>query len=200
MKRSGIKIRLHPENPLDIPESNPFQYDTLGFRGSVERLSNLIPDIETPFTLGIYGSWGTGKTSFMKMLRVFLEKDKQFSTFWFDAWQYENEKSLLIPFISKLSKQVQPYRHKKLTNSLKKIVTSVVLAGSDTLLDAVTLGRKDLKKITDTLELYENNFVSLYDKWVDDIDKFKSEFKKLTNILRKNNKSIVIFIDDLAGC
>lgn len=51
------------------------------------------------------------------MLRAVLDKDNEFKTFWFDAWQYENEKSLLIPLIAKLSKEVEPGRHRELVAS-----------------------------------------------------------------------------------
>ncbi len=51
----------------------------------------------TPMTVGIYGGWGTGKTSMMKMLRHELAPDpaKGPITLWFDAWKYaRSEESL----------------------------------------------------------------------------------------------------------
>ena len=52
------------------------------------------------FTIGIFGEWGTGKTSLMNSIRQELGKDENnIKTIWFDAWKYENEKEFaLIPF------------------------------------------------------------------------------------------------------
>lgn len=47
--------------------------DCLGFSSYVESLADvcLEPEI-APLTVGVFGSWGSGKTSLMQMLRVHL--------------------------------------------------------------------------------------------------------------------------------
>jgi predicted KAP-like P-loop ATPase len=42
--------------------------DDLGYEKFVENIKNVIDKAKPPFTLGIYGGWGTGKTSIMKQL------------------------------------------------------------------------------------------------------------------------------------
>lgn len=69
------KIRLHPELPITVNEHDIFQNDTLGFKEGVENLATLIGNVVPPFTIGIYGEWGSGKTSFMLLLQNQLKKE-----------------------------------------------------------------------------------------------------------------------------
>lgn len=50
--------------------------------------------LDTPLVVGVYGGWGTGKTSVMKTLRDALEKDGRL-TLWFDAWVYARQEQVL---------------------------------------------------------------------------------------------------------
>ena len=45
--------------------------DKLGFKDYIDGIINIIVNIskeDTPFTIGIFGSWGSGKTSFMQIM------------------------------------------------------------------------------------------------------------------------------------
>ena len=67
-----------------------------------ERLSQIIIKSIPQFTVGIFGGWGTGKTTMMQMIKD--EIDTNYSdvatTIWFDSWRYEREEySLMIPLL-----------------------------------------------------------------------------------------------------
>ena len=51
------------------------------------KLAKIIRDSFPRFTVGIYGGWGTGKTTLMQHLRSQLEKNDKIVTVWFDAWR-----------------------------------------------------------------------------------------------------------------
>ncbi len=42
--------------------------DTLGYEPFIQQLLRLIEKAQPPFSIGIYGGWGTGKTSIMRQL------------------------------------------------------------------------------------------------------------------------------------
>jgi hypothetical protein len=72
--------------------------DQLGFKDYRNTLVKVILEADTPITVGIFGSWGSGKTSLMKMLShdVEMSKDGAFrpQTVWFDAWKYDKQETL----------------------------------------------------------------------------------------------------------
>ena len=50
------------------------------------------PSTRTPLTIGVFGTWGSGKTSLMRMVKQKLPAD--FRVAWFDAWKYEKEETV----------------------------------------------------------------------------------------------------------
>ena len=48
----------------------PSKHDLLGYKPYAEVMAEMLQDetLETPYTIGIYGPWGTGKSTFMHLL------------------------------------------------------------------------------------------------------------------------------------
>ncbi|MDP2151621.1 MAG: P-loop NTPase fold protein [Parvibaculum sp.] len=197
MKQHG-HIRLHPEQPIVIPDAGDiFGKDLLGFKDSVIRLSELINNIQTPFTLGIFGTWGSGKTSFMKLLQAYTERELRFRTFWFEAWQYENEASLLMPLLSKMSKELKAKKIVK--NKVLKSAAVVTMTGFGAILNLITNNAIPIGDVEKNFERYEKFMGKRYESWVGEIDELKVEFKALVADVSPY-KPLIIFIDDLDRC
>lgn len=83
--------------------------DLLGFDNYIEVLESIIRDkqTETPLIIGIHGSWGSGKTSLMKMLADKLESDH--ICIWFNPWKYEKSevlwRALLLAILAKMEEK-----------------------------------------------------------------------------------------------
>jgi hypothetical protein len=73
------------------------EIDALDFMPYVETLADIIQTGNTPLTIGVFGTWGSGKTSLMRMVKKNLPDD--FTTSWFDAWKYDKEESLWRAFL-----------------------------------------------------------------------------------------------------
>lgn len=195
--RTEPKIRFIADKPIEAPNEHPFAYDCLGFKSSVIGLSEIVQNLETPFTIGVYGRWGSGKTSFMRLLEAQL-RIGGFKTFWFDAWKYENETSLLIPLLSKLCSELGPTE--KIVREIKKLSVAVVSTGAtavaDIFLKTMTLDTVKRSDIEKQLEAAEKRYTS----WVSEVDKLGEDFKELVFKIKDGSPSLVIFIDDLDRC
>ncbi len=72
----------------------------LDFNNYSHNLANIITNSTPRFAIGIFGGWGTGKTSLMLMTKKILDPIPEIVTVWFDAWRYEREQNLaVIPFL-----------------------------------------------------------------------------------------------------
>lgn len=74
--------------------------DRLNFADYADILADLILTAETPLTLGIFGPWGCGKTSLMRLIAERLvgqrtPMHRRARTIWFNAWQYERDETAL---------------------------------------------------------------------------------------------------------
>ena len=90
----------------------PTTEDELGFTPSAVALGALVQGTalaDTPLTVGVYGPWGSGKTSLMRMIQGQLDVDRCI-TVWFDAWRYAQQealwRALLLSVVESLRAQV----------------------------------------------------------------------------------------------
>jgi formylglycine-generating enzyme required for sulfatase activity len=86
---------------FSILDDQPTEHDALDFKPYRDTLVGIVrdPNTQTPLVMAVYGTWGSGKTSLMKMVRAELEKaapegERSIHTMWFDAWKYHREEVL----------------------------------------------------------------------------------------------------------
>jgi hypothetical protein len=203
---------------LDAIEDDVF--DKLGFKIGAQRLANTLNEIETPNCLGIYGVWGSGKTSLMKLTKKYIASTEAYkndiATVWFDPWKYELEKN--VPVVYPLLRQIQKeFRDNKFSkNNFKKKIKlgafiTFSLYGSFAGILKNIFGWKSgiddlqfptVKTITEEVNASQNLLYSEYEKWIDNVDDFKEEFRiKLRQSLQNSGKKkLYIFIDDMDRC
>jgi len=93
----------------------PTSLDSLGFKPYVEAIAEFLTNENTkpPLTLSIEGDWGSGKSSFMKQLKVELKGRSGAPTVEFNAWRHDKEEALwaafALEFSRRLSKQLKPW-------------------------------------------------------------------------------------------
>lgn len=66
------------------------EVDLLGFTHLVEAIEHLVrSDGLLPATIGVFGDWGSGKSSVLKMASKRLEEDEDTLSLWFNGWLFE---------------------------------------------------------------------------------------------------------------
>jgi Cdc6-like AAA superfamily ATPase len=87
--------------------------DTIGFGPYVTALSRVLshPQTMTPLTVGIYGPWGSGKTSFMKQVKLQVDEredtTREIKQVWFNAWKYDLQTKLWAAFLQAIFIQLE---------------------------------------------------------------------------------------------
>jgi len=93
-----------------LVDDQPADKDLLNYEDYAMALAKMImhPATKTPLTLGIYGSWGIGKTTLMKLVEKNIKsEDEGILTIWFNAWQYSQEDELWAAFLQSLLNQIK---------------------------------------------------------------------------------------------
>src|SRR5437773_870127 len=83
---------------LDDPASQPAG----GFNAYARALADIVVHSPPRFAIGIFGSWGSGKTTLMKAIGHALDDTPQVVQVEFNAWRYEREEHLIVPMLDTL--------------------------------------------------------------------------------------------------
>jgi predicted KAP-like P-loop ATPase len=140
--------------------------DFLGFDVHAELIKELIKDEKMlPLTIGLFGDWGSGKSSILEVIKKEIEKEPKTACLYFNGWVfegYDDAKAALLEAILKEFKNEKKFGAeikddiKKLFNSvnwmrvvgfgLKNIalpVTAAYMTGGLSLIPQLVIGLKD---------------------------------------------------------
>ncbi len=82
-----------------------FRVDELGLLPLAKVIAGTACGTKGPFTIGVYGDWGHGKTSLLRQAKTLVEEVRpDLVTVWFNAWQYEGEEHPLVPLAATIIK------------------------------------------------------------------------------------------------
>lgn len=93
-----------PRRPLSIIADVPTPQPGLGFAEYAAALADAIRGGEPPqFTIGLYGAWGSGKSSLLKAIDAALSRpESDVMPVFFDAWRYERADHIVIPLLHRI--------------------------------------------------------------------------------------------------
>lgn len=150
--------------------------DILGRASKAKRIFHEIQDLESEqsIAIGIVGEWGSGKTSFLYMIKEAFQNEDNGSTIVvdFNPWLNINLDSIIQDYFNTLENELKDYSI-DVSKNIKKYANSVLNINKNSLTESILKG---------TNLVFE---ASLTD-----------EFKNLNQLLKKLNKRVIVFIDD----
>ncbi len=206
-----------PEYPIiDIPIDKPFNNDKLNREVIANRLTTLISSIKHPFVFAIDSPWGSGKTTFIKMWKQYLE-NQTFPTVYYNAWENDFSEDAFLSIFAELESGLKEVKNKfelkdEITESFekaKKISFKLAKNILPAVIKTATQGLIDIKNINEEAisEAFENITKQLFEKYgasKNNRNKFRellSDFiAKLSDTEKLKDKPLVIFIDELDRC
>jgi len=78
---------------IEDREVNLEKDDLLGTQAYANTLSQIIKEAQPPFTIGLFGGWGSGKSSIIKTIEEDFNTDKKskIEVFVYDSWKYSKD-------------------------------------------------------------------------------------------------------------
>lgn len=201
--------------------------DYLNFDYLIDAVKGIAMDSKlTPSTIGVYGDWGSGKSSLMQMVEEKIKSEyNDTCCIRFNGWLFEGYEDAKTAFCGTIldtlraNESIPSKAKTRITNLLKKVDgKKILMKGGSLALDILLSGgvgpiaTLTVETITNALKDKISNATSddvkevlkgvLADKKIssnrNDIKKFQSEFKKILD--ESKIKHLVIFVDELDRC
>ncbi|MBU7029400.1 MAG: tetratricopeptide repeat protein [Theionarchaea archaeon] len=178
--------------------------DALQFEALAQTLEEIICTSKTPITIGIYGEWGSGKTSLMRITEDLLENVGVAKTVWFDAWKFDKTYDLRVALIDRILRKIQKDGNDdtaligKVEGLLRKV--NWLGLGKITLSHLLPLSSLTSQIMDSLMDSFLRNPEDIPGKILELIGEFEDEFEDITIKYVGENGKLVIFIDDLDRC
>ncbi|GEM_PF-747454 len=196
-------------NAMEINENSIFKNDALSREDSIKDLSQIIIANNEPLVFSINASWGSGKTTFVKMWQAYLKKECAVNSLYFSAWEDDFSKEPLISILGELNTYISenfpansPQRSgfKKVINISGKVLKIALPAA----MKGATAGLLDFDAGFEgaASSIAENSTKVLIENYSVDKNILKEFKKSIENVLTEidKNKPFIIFIDELDRC
>lgn len=187
---------------IDISDNDPFANDKLDRTPCANTFLALIKMYaSTGCVVALNGEWGTGKTTFVKML-IQRMKNEGAHPLYFNAWENDYVSDPLIALLAEL-KDVSPQSSKwnKVIASGVKILTSIATSA------VKSLAKNKLGLDPETFSAGADEVEKILKANIDEFAKQKTSFAEFRKTIQEyitdnttDNTPVVFFIDELDRC
>lgn len=181
------------------------ELDVLNRKEQIKDIKNIISNYtadKKSLTLAINGSWGCGKTFFLKELMEECEKDT--FVFYYDAWSNNYYEEPLIGLLDVIRKQLNEInKNSNMISTVVLEVLNIITNFFDTMLE-LQIGFKPIKKISDVKKYInkkkkESLMSDEFNPYVL-IDNAKATIVNALSKLEEKGNKVLILIDELDRC
>lgn len=184
----------YSDKPIDLEQN-----DRLGRNSFAKLLAKSILNLnnQDTFSVGLFGKWGSGKTSIVNMMLHEIELNQQtlpenekFIVIRFEPWNFSNTNQLLTQFFIRLSNEFRSIQDENLTKigeALEKYADAFELLNSIPYIGNILsfLGKKGAEEVGSKLK-----------NSIEEQDILKQK-EFVINLLEKQSNKILVIIDDI---
>jgi uncharacterized protein YjbI with pentapeptide repeats len=143
-----------------------------------DAIVSIVKNSYPKFTMGIFGDWGTGKTTLINSIDKALQTEKDLIIVRLEAWRYKQEQFALVSMLKTIAYALPA--EKRFEDLKQKLETSAI---------------SFLKKTSDILTSIITKYVSEEDEISQEMfDSFKKEFNSKIQLIAELDRDTVYFI------
>ncbi|MFC4530279.1 KAP family P-loop NTPase fold protein [Sphaerisporangium dianthi] len=200
---------IEPPAPSSLPApSSPVlsdspvggSLDRLEFDRYVDPLVEVLTNdaTETPFTIGVFGAWGSGKSSLIKMIdqRLAADHGEAFVRVHFNPWIHRKEPTMLLPLLHTVQDTLAEDGRGRFAAAVKRIGSLITTLSMDVLLRKATEGAVTIDRVEQLSERYAERRGQVESE----IRKLRSTLQRQADAIAAKGARLVIFVDDLDRC
>jgi hypothetical protein len=174
--------------------------DLLEFSRYVEPLTEVIMNdaTQTPFTVGVFGGWGSGKSSLLEMIDQKLagDHDQEVVRVRFNPWIYRRESNILIPLLYTLQDTLAEDGRSRFTESARTIGAVAAKLSAGVLLGRLSGGAVSLADLNALIAQYAEQ----RHETASEMSKLRETLQQQADSIHNKGARLVFFIDDLDRC
>lgn len=193
MKKDPI---IEPDRALvDIED------DALGVASLSKRIADSVVRMKAEYGLvmGLYGAWGSGKTTFINFIEQAFSKyneNERPIVLDFNPWLFSSHEDLIQRYLVELSKALAPKQH-KIKQWRKRFVSGVenfTAVSQELLVFAASL--QGIPMVADSVKAL-NTLSERAVKKLSEQEPLSQQKKKIEGLLRGSKRKILVIIDDI---
>mgnify|MGYP002986276981 CR=1 FL=1 len=188
-----------------------------------EYIADLVNEIVTddsllPASIGVYGDWGSGKSSIMSISqKALLKKDSNALIINFNSWLFEDygdaKNTVINCILDKIEEKIKneetlkdKFEHLRKSISVFELSTALIKNSSTIIssiinpLNIVGIAKNTSTDIADNIEKIKNRYEAIvsHESLRNDVSNFRNDFGKL--IEESGISRVVIYVDEMDRC